>query len=287
MKSEEQLQKILGFTAIGNTSILGIGGYFIPYPLQQGYLRLKLKSPIGDAKYLSPRGSANYPYMTKKVYGHAKEYHPYDPVTFTEGEKKAAKGNKEGFLTIGLSGVWNFKGSDNDFLPQLDRLNFKYRKCPIAFDSDIIVKINVKQAELRLAVNLINRGAIPLSIRFPNPTNGEKIGLDDFMVKYRKEKYQELTAKAKPTFHQHLLEDTPVELIIEEARLIKSEIERERIIKEIAKYRKVPIQSLRDSITKKIAAETNGKTTTEEFTHEEKNSCTKNIRKPGYSRTDA
>jgi len=280
LRSEEQLQKILGFTTIGNTSILGIGGYFVPYPLQHEYLRLKLKSPIGNAKYLSPRGSPNYPYMTKKVYDNAKEYHPDDPITFTEGEKKAAKGNKEEFLTIGLAGVWNFKSSDNDFLPQLEYLCLKYRKCPIAFDSDIVAKISVKQAELRLAVNLINRGANPVSIRFPNTNGGEKIGLDDFLVKYGKEKYKELITQAKPTFQQHLLEDTPLEIIIEEVRLIKSEVERERIIKEIAKYRKVPIQSLRDSITKKIAAETNEQTTTEEFTQEEKIAAEKILESP-------
>jgi hypothetical protein len=270
LRSKEQLQKILGFKTIGNTSILGIGGYFIPYPLQKEYFRLKLRYPIGDAKYLSPKGSPNYPYMTKRVYDHAKEYHPDDPLTFTEGEKKAAKGNKEGFLTIGLAGVWNFKSSDNDFLPQLENLNLKYRKGFIGHDSDIVKKISVKQAELRLAVNLINRGATPHSIRFPAGEKGEKIGLDDFLVKYGKEEYKELMVKAKPTFLQHLLEDTPFELIIAEALLITSEIERERITKEIAKYRKIPIQSLRNDIKKKVPSRTSKEITSEEYTQEEK-----------------
>ena len=144
LKSEEQLKKILGFSTIGNQSILAVGGYFIPYPLQEGFCRIKLRNPIGDAKYLSPKGSHNYPYITKEVYDAAKDYNPEIPIIFTEGEKKTAKAVKEGFKAIGFAGVWCFKNSDDDFLPQLDNLNLKYRKCFIAFDSDIVNKHNVK-----------------------------------------------------------------------------------------------------------------------------------------------
>lgn len=51
------------------------------------------------------------------------------PILFTEGEKKTAKAVKEGFMAIGLLGVWNFKSSDNDFLLQLENLKLKHQKC--------------------------------------------------------------------------------------------------------------------------------------------------------------
>lgn len=270
LKNEEQLEKILGFTAIGNTSILNVGGYFIPYPLQEGYFRLKLRHPIGDIKYLSPKGSPNYPYITKEVNEIAKEHMPDHTIIFTEGEKKTAKALKEGFITIGLPGVWSFKSSDNDFLPQLESLNLKYRKCFIAFDSDIIGKHGVRHAELRLAVNLLNRGALPRSVRFPEKQNGDKTGLDDYLVANGKDEFRKLMDKAICTFEQQILEGTPIELVIQEARLINSKIEQERILKKIAEHSKIPIQAIRDEFNIKNNLEDDTGIQSEEFTQEEK-----------------
>lgn len=264
------MKEIIGFVKFKNISILDVGGYFIPYPLQKGYLRLKLRHPIEGVKYLSPKGSPNYPYITKEVNDIAKEYNPDHPIIFTEGEKKAVKAIKEGFLAIGLPGVWNFKSSDNDFLPQLENLNLKYRKCYIAFDSDIICKHNVRQAELRLAATLLNRGAIPLSIRFSVNQNGDKNGLDDFLVEKGKNELNKLINKSQPTFEQHLTEGTPVELIIKEIRLIKSKIEQEKILKKIAKHTEIPIQTIRDELSIKNTPENNVEIHSEEFTKEEK-----------------
>lgn len=269
LKTEKELKTIIGFSKFKNTLILDIGGYFIPYPLQEGYFRLKLRYPIEGVKYLSPKGSPNYPYITKKVNEMAKEYNPDISIIFTEGEKKTAKAIKEGFMTIGLPGVWNFKSSDNDFLPQLENLNLKYRKCFIAFDSDIVNKHGVKQAELRLAVNLINRGAIPLSIRFPAKENRDKNGMDDFLVAYGKEEFQSLMDRSPSTFEQHLLEDTPTELILKEVGHISSKIEQEKILQKMAKHTKIPIQKLRDSINLKNDSEDNTEIHREEFTREE------------------
>lgn len=51
---------------------------------------------------------------------------------------------------------------------------------------------------------MINRGGIPLSIRLPNESNGEKNGLDDYLVRYGNDKLQELVDQAKLTFELHL-----------------------------------------------------------------------------------
>ena len=270
LKNENELKEIIGFTTFRNTSIVDVGGYFIPYPLQEGYFRLKLKYPIDGVKYLSPKGSNNYPYITKEVNDIAKEYNPDHSLIFTEGEKKAVKAIKEGFLAIGLPGVWSFKNSENDFFPQLENLNLKYRKCYIAFDSDIIGKHSVRHAELRLAVNLLNRGAIPLSIRFPAKQNGEKNGLDDFLVASGKDEFQKLMDKSLGTFEQQVIEGTPIELMIQEIRLIKSKIEQEKILKKAAEHIKIPIQTIRDEFSIKNIPENNAEIKSEEFTQEEK-----------------
>src|SRR3990167_7750130 len=70
LTSEIELKDRLGFTHIGEVSIVEVGGYWIPYPKFSDYYRLKLKRPIdtkdGRAKYLSPgkkKGFGNKPYI--------------------------------------------------------------------------------------------------------------------------------------------------------------------------------------------------------------------------------
>lgn len=275
LKSKTELKEIIGFTKFKNISILDVGGYFIPYPLQKGYSRLKLRYPIDGVKYLSPKGLPNYPYITKEVNDIAKKYNPDHFIIFTEGEKKAAKAIKEGFLAIGLPGVWSFKNAENDFFPQLDKMNLKYRKCYIVFDSDINTKTNVKQAELRLAVTLINRGAIPFSVRLPAKQNGDKNGLDDFLLEEGIDEFRKLLKKSKSTFEQHLLDETPTELMLKEAKLIQSKIKQEEIIQKIARYISIPIQTIRDEVNKKTILENKEEIHVEEYTKEEERKAEK------------
>jgi len=198
--SDEQLSNYLGFTSIGDAKIIDVGGYFIAYANVDHYHRLKLKEEVGDCKYLSPSkeiGNGNHPFILLSVLKVAKDFNPDKPLIFTEGEKKAACGVKHGFNVIGISGVWCFKDNENDFLSEFDELNFKFRKCFICFDSDITEKHHVRHAELRLAVELINRGGIPISLRLPNESDSSKNGLDDFLIRYGKEKFEELLNKAE------------------------------------------------------------------------------------------
>ena len=151
LKDERELKERLGFTKIGNTKIIDVSGYWMPYPNAHGYHRLKLKHPIetdeGRVKYLSPKkemGFGNHAYILPEVEKICRPYNPDKPIFFTEGEKKAVKATLEGFPCIGLSGVWCFKDKENDFLPELDELNLKHRKCYICFDSDITHKFQVR-----------------------------------------------------------------------------------------------------------------------------------------------
>lgn len=101
----------------------------------------------------------------------------------TEGAKKSLAGTQAGFVTLGLPGVWGFsvKGKAN-LPPGFEAINWKGRLVIIAFDSDVETNPKVKQAESRLAAILKRRGAIVKVARLPSGPNGEKVGLDDFLV---------------------------------------------------------------------------------------------------------
>jgi len=197
LRNEEELNDNLGYLTMHDERIIDVGGYWIPYPNVHGYKRLRLKRKIGDAKYLSPSNAGNHPYITQSVLEIAKKYKPDIPLYITEGEKKTVKATLEGFPCIGLSGVWCFKDKEHVFLPELEELNFKHRKCYICFDSDTKHKLPIRHAELRLTVELMNRGAQVYVVRMPDQDDGKKNGLDDYLVKYGRDKFIELTKHAE------------------------------------------------------------------------------------------
>lgn len=183
---------------------------------------------------MKEKGFGNHAYILPEVERILKNYSPDMPIYITEGEKKAAKATLEGFPTIGLSGVSCSKDKENDFLPELEELVWKDRTVYIPFDSDIPQKYEVKHAEIRLAVTLINRGAKVYSVHLPNEENGNKNGLDDYLVRYRKEAFQELVREAKPTLELHIDVDIRTERLLEEIARIKSESEKNKWVKLIS-----------------------------------------------------
>lgn len=118
----------------------------------------------------------------------------------TEGELKAAKASVEGFPTIGLGGVWNFRSSSmgHTFLPELELFNWVKRRVYIAFDSDVVAKPGVQQALNTLAEELMLRGALPYIVYIPEGDNGEKQGLDDWCVNNPGSDLFELTSRRQP-----------------------------------------------------------------------------------------
>lgn len=100
-------------------------GYVIPYygidGKRQPFYRVRVFNPLpGGAKYLQPPDSPTYIYYPRQFSEQLQKlqegklpraklngFQPY--VIITEGEKKAAKAAKEGFLAIGLGGVYNWK----------------------------------------------------------------------------------------------------------------------------------------------------------------------------------
>lgn len=106
------------------------------------------------------------------------------PILITEGELKAAKGCKEGFPTIGLGGVFNWKSPKNgiDWLPSLDFVSWLRRNVYIVFDSDYQTNEGVLLALKQLADRLHDEGAFVHIATLPNIEGFEKVGLDDFLT---------------------------------------------------------------------------------------------------------
>ena len=252
LKSEGELTRRLGFSKMGEVSILKIEGYWIPYPNVPGFNRLKLREPINGAKYLSPKDGGNHPFILLSVLEVVKDYKPDTPIFITEGEKKCVKATLEGFRCIGLSGVWNWKDGENDFLPELENLNFKHRTVYNIFDSDIIGKVLVRQAELRLAVELMNRGAKVMAVRLPNESSGEKNGVDDYLERHGREVFEKLIKDARPVFETQINEYTPVDLILKEAAGIASVLEREKIVKLVSQREDVDVVCVREEAAKHV-----------------------------------
>lgn len=182
----------------------GMGtGLVIPFFASDGslisFLRIKPTNPRKPkgakkpAKYESPVGHPNLPYFPVGISEAISD--PTKSLSFTEGEKKAAKATQEGFPTIGVTGVFNWKqpGSHADSLiPDLAAIKWASRPVTICFDSDRVTNPNVLDAEWRLASVLRAQGAIVKIIVLPSLPDGSKCGLDDFLVTYGREAFQRL-----------------------------------------------------------------------------------------------
>ncbi|NLW80100.1 MAG: DUF3854 domain-containing protein, partial [Desulfovibrionales bacterium] len=170
-------------------------GLLIPYPQCEGYYRLRPDSPRPDehgrtAKYLSRKGSTNRLYVPSSAKAMLRD--SSRPLIITEGEKKALKGCQEGFCTVGLSGVWNWKSTDKELIDDLEAIRWKKRRVYVAFDSDIVEKSEA-QAALRAFVEVLEkRGAEVRVVLLPSGDDGKKVGLDDYLLNHTADDLQKL-----------------------------------------------------------------------------------------------
>jgi len=155
-----------------------------------GYAMVKPDRPreVGGKvhKYEQPKGRPARPYVPPRTRAVLSD--PSVELLLTEGQKKALCSDQNGFPTVGLPGVWNWKpGAEETLLPELERIAWKGRKVRIVFDSDAADKKPVRDAESRFAAHLKARGADVRVVRLPPgppDANGEptKQGLDDYIV---------------------------------------------------------------------------------------------------------
>jgi putative DNA primase/helicase len=132
-------------------------------------------------KYLQPSGAPIRAYIPTSLNGALADADRV--LLLTEGEKKSLAAVQAGFATVGLVGVegWHTAKSSS-LIPDLERIAWNGRRTYIAFDSDAATNENVKTAEALLAATLQARGAKVKIVRFPCGPNGEKVGLDDYLV---------------------------------------------------------------------------------------------------------
>lgn len=180
---------------------LSVGpGLVIPYPdSSPSYVRVKPDNPSlywgRLAKYLAPKGAGNRAYIppqTQEAVSNSKKH-----ILITEGEKKAAKADQEGFPCIGISGVWCFL-QDKRLIADLANIEWARRRVYLVYDSDIRHNQNIRLAAHRLACELTGRGALVFVVALPGGGSDEKVGLDDFLIANGGEGLRALLSDAKP-----------------------------------------------------------------------------------------
>lgn len=152
-----------------------------------GFESLTKKQP----RYAQPPGTAPVAYLPRiqGVDWSALARDTTKPLIITEGEFKAAKATRDGFVTIGLGGVYNWRALKLGvpWLPSLEPFNWMRRAVYLCFDSDIKTNPMVLAALKELADELQNRGALVFFAALPDVEGPDgkalkKVGVDDFLV---------------------------------------------------------------------------------------------------------
>jgi hypothetical protein len=127
------------------------------------------------------------------------------PLYFTEGEKKAAKAVQEGLTCIGLGGLWNWvEKATGEGIEELGTIAWPDREAIIVPDSDIWTRPDLQKAVYAFGKELEKRGARVSIIVIPQARD-TKIGLDDFLIKNSREKFESLKRLSvkHPSLKQH------------------------------------------------------------------------------------
>ena len=210
----ESIAKILNWK--GGTKKLGpclAIPYFNADGTKSDYIRLKPDKPriqnrngkSKGVKYEAPRGESNRAYFPPGTIDAIND--PTIPIIVTEGEKKAAKVDQEGLACIGLAGVWAWqkkreqnsegkKRGPRELISDLAAIAWKDRLVHPIFDSDAATNKQVSEAIRVFGTILKVHGAIVVTADLPGGPNGEKVGLDDYLLTYSSENLQTLIDRA-------------------------------------------------------------------------------------------
>lgn len=131
----------------------------------------------------------------------------------TEGTKKADSLASHGIVAISLSGVYGWRGRNDDggklLLPDIEEVAWNGRRVVLAFDSDVIRKAQVQKALNRYRSILTGKEANVSLLHLPD-RGDSKTGVDDFLARLRdkgashEERLDELRSLIEPgsfTFH--------------------------------------------------------------------------------------
>jgi hypothetical protein len=138
-------------------------------------------------KYELPRGQANLIDVPPSVRPHLGD--PSIPLVITEGTLKADSAAGAGLCCVSISGVWGWRGRNTSggmtALADFDAIALNGRIVVLAFDSDVVCKVQVQAALGRLAAVLVGRGAVIRYVRWLSDEAepiGVKVGLDDWIA---------------------------------------------------------------------------------------------------------
>lgn len=143
---------------------------------------------------------------------------------YTEGIKKVDSAVSRGLNVYGLLGVWNWRHTNKHggkvALPDFESVALNDRPSLIVFDSDIMQKLPVYKALLRLRDFLRSRGTSVRVAYLPSKPDGSKMGLDDWFAEDPTRTIDDLMAlsqtEIKPTPNE-MLEATAVADALEDA----------------------------------------------------------------------
>ncbi len=169
---------------------LGLDGCVNQCYLKPDNPRMKNGKPV---KYESPVGSPYRPYFPPEQLVPRKYYSDTSvPLLFVEGIKKALAaaqtGEPIGALSSQGTTVWHdkdYKDKTGNWRLHSDilELPIKDRTVFIAFDGgDTSINLHVIAAEARLVKMVRAAGGDARLIRIPAPSDGRKVGLDDYLA---------------------------------------------------------------------------------------------------------
>jgi len=167
--------------------LCGVDGSVKGYQLRPDTPRIS-KTSGKPIKYETPMGQPNHldvnPLM-QPVVRMARQ-----AIFITEGAKKADALASLGIPCISLTGVWNWRGKNDDggysALADWEDVNIRGSRFIIAFDNDIHINPMVNNALRRLRQWLIYKKADQVNI-LKLPYDGtDKIGVDDYLASMQK-----------------------------------------------------------------------------------------------------
>jgi len=149
--------------------------------------------PAKFPKYLQPAGSPSAPYFPPYCNWRKIANEVTQQIVITEGEKKAVAVCKTGHPAVGLGGVSCVRRRNTSLrlYPELETFAWEGRQVVLVFDTDATPKPEVIAALGRLTKELASRGANVCSLPLPAEP-GEKVGVDDFIVKHGKKAFEDL-----------------------------------------------------------------------------------------------
>lgn len=173
------IPKLVRFDPPGVQSVL-----VFPYPGEDGFCRVKVFPAYRDkdghtVRYLQRPGSGvrlYRPPLAEQV-----RPDPTIPLGWVEGEKKAAKACQEGVPCYGLGGLWNWL-EEGKAIGALDTIAHVEREETIVPDSDVWSRPELLKAVYAFGKELEARGAKVSVVLIPPGPQGEKRGLDDYLV---------------------------------------------------------------------------------------------------------